>query len=121
METGVEEALHELPMEPHARLTLESHLRELSFYQKELSEVEEQLRQMARQQGNAVAYLQSVPKVGEVVATTFMFELFDPERFQRAEEVTRYLGLAPMVRHSGEKTPSDGCVPWADPTAKFTH
>jgi transposase len=35
-----------------------------------------------------------------------MVELFDPERFQRAEEVTSYLGLAPMVRHSGEKTPS---------------
>ena len=103
---GVEEALHELPMEPHARLTLESHLRELSFYQKELSEVEEQLRQMARQQGNAVECLQSVPGVGEVVATTFILELFDPERFQRAEEVTSYLGLAPMVRHSGEKTPS---------------
>jgi len=103
---GSEEALRELPMEPHARLTLESHLRELSFYQNELSEVEEQLSQMGRQQAQALACLQSVPGVGEVVATTFMLELFDPERFQRAEEVTSYLGLAPMVRHSGEKTPS---------------
>jgi len=101
-----EEALRELPMEPHARLTLESHLRELSFYQKELSEVEEQLRQTVRQDGPALACLQSVPGVGEVVATTFMLELFSPERFERAEEVTSYLGLAPMVRHSGEKTPS---------------
>jgi len=103
---GAAEALLALPLDPHARLTLESHLRELTFYQSELSEVEEQLRQMARQHGHVLTCLQSIPGVGEVVATTFMLELFDPERFQRAEEVTSYLGLAPMVRHSGEKTPS---------------
>jgi transposase len=100
------EALRKLPVDPHARLTLESHLRELTFYQNELSKVEEQVRQMVREQGNTVANLRSVPGVGEVVATTFVLELFCPERFQRAEEVTSYLGLAPMVRHSGEKTPS---------------
>lgn len=103
---GAAEALLALPLDRHARLTLESHLRELAFYQKELSEVEEQLRQMARQHGDVLRCLQSVPGVGEVVATTFMLELFDPERFHRAEEVSSYLGLAPMVRHSGEKTPS---------------
>jgi transposase len=102
----VTEPLLALPLDPHARLTLESHLRELTFYKNELSNVEEQLRQMARQHGHVLACLQSVPGVGEVVATTFMLELFDPDRFQRAEEVTSYLGLAPMVRHSGEKTPS---------------
>jgi transposase len=45
------------------------------------------------------------------VATTFLCELFRPERFARAEEVASYLGLAPMVRHSGEKTPSGRLVP----------
>ena len=103
---GAAEALVALPLDTHARLTLESHLRELTFYQKELSEVEEQLRHMARQHGHVLTCLQSVPGVGEVVATTFMLELFDPERFHRAEEVASYLGFAPMVRHSGEKTPS---------------
>lgn len=34
-----------------------------------------------------------------------------PERFNRAEEVASYLGLAPMVRHSGQKTPSGRLVP----------
>jgi transposase len=103
---GTAEALRELPMDPHARLTLESLVRELAFYDNELREVEEQLRQMGRQQGPLLDCLQSVPGVGNVVATTFMVELFDPERFQSAEEVASYLGLAPMVRHSGEKTPS---------------
>ncbi len=39
------------------------------------------------------------------MATGFRLELFGPERFHRAEEVTRNLGPAPMVRHSGEKAP----------------
>jgi len=103
---GTAEALRALPMDPHARLTLESLLRELAFYDEELRKVDEQLHQMGRQQERLMSCLQSVPGVGDVVATTFMVELFDPERFQRAEEVASYLGLAPMVRHSGEKTPS---------------
>lgn len=103
---GTAEALRALPMDPHARLTLESLLRELAFYDEELRKVDEQLHQMGRQQERLMSCLQSVPGVGDVVATTFMVELFDPERFERAEEVASYLGLAPMVRHSGEKTPS---------------
>jgi len=106
---GAAEALRELPLDPHARLTLESHLRELTFYQQELSEVEEQLHQMVRQQplqSDVLECLQSIPGVGEVVARTFMLELFRPERFHRAEEVTSYLGLAPMVHHSGERSPA---------------
>ena len=71
----------------------------------ELSTVEEQFSTMVGR-GKVFACLQSVPGVGQVVATSFMLELFCPDRFQRAEEVTSYLGLAPMVRHSGEKTPS---------------
>lgn len=100
------EALRALPMDPNARLTMESYLRELTFYQNELSMVEQQLSELAGKEGTALAYLRSVPGIGEVVATTFMLEIFSPERFQRAEEVTSYLGLAPMVWHSGEKTHS---------------
>lgn len=47
--------------------------------------------------------LQSIPGVGPVVATTFALELFRPERFDRPEEVTSYLGLAPVVRYSGNQ------------------
>ena len=77
----------------------------LTFYQNELSEVEGQLRQMVRQPSHVLTCMQSVPGVGEVVATSFMLELFGPERFHRAEEVASDLGLVPMVRHSGDKAP----------------
>jgi transposase len=52
-----------------------------------------------------------VPGGGKVVATTFHTELFRPERFGRGEEVASYLGLAPTVRHSGERTPRGHLVP----------
>ena len=47
----------------------------------------------------------TTPRVGPVIARTFRLELFRPGRLNRAEEVTSYLGLAPMVRHSGEGKP----------------
>jgi transposase len=53
--------------------------------------------------------------VGKVVATTFHTELYRPERFGRGEEVASYLGLAPTVRHSGERTPRGHLVPVGHP------
>ncbi len=108
---GAEDALHNLPMEVSAKHTLESHLRELTFYRQELKEVDRQLHQLAKQHNKTIACLKSVPGVGSVVASSFLYELFRPERFKRAEEVASYLGLAPMVRHSGEKTPSGRLLP----------
>jgi transposase len=107
------EALRGLAMEPNAKMTLESYLRELCFHQTELSAVESQLRQAVAEteQQTKVAYLQSVPGVGVTIATTYVLELFRPERFNRAEEVASYLGLAPVVRHSGGSTPKGSLVP----------
>jgi len=110
---GAEEALRALQLESSAKLTLESHLRELTFYKQELKEVDSQLHQLTKQQNHrkTLSCLKSVPGIGPVVATTFLCEVFRPERFKRAEEVASYLGLAPMVRHSGENTPSGRLVP----------
>jgi transposase len=107
------EALLDLPLEPTARLTLESYLRELTFHQSELRTIDHQLRQMVAttDQCQSVYYLKSVPGVGPTVATAFALELYRPHRFDRAEEVASYLGLAPVVRHSGGRTPSGRLVP----------
>ena len=107
------EVLSHLPLEPTAHLTMESYLRELTFHQTELRTIDRQLRQMVTttEQCQSVAYLQSVPGVGQTVATTFALELYRPHRFNRSEEVASYLGLAPVVRHSGERTPSGRLVP----------
>jgi transposase len=94
-------------------LTIESHLRELTFFESELCSVIDQLGHMNKHPRHqpVIKSLTSVPGVGKVVATTFHTELFRPERFNRGEEVASYLGLAPTVRHSGEKTPRGYLVP----------
>ena len=110
---GVDTIVLSLPMDPAAHLTLESYLRELTFDQEELRRVELQLKSLTKSNelATTMACLQSVPGVGPTVAATFALELFRPDRFGRPEEVASYLGLAPVVRHSGNKTPSGRLVP----------
>jgi len=107
------EQIAALPLEAEGRLTIESHLRELNFLQDELSSVTHQLDQtnLAPHHQAVIRSLTSVPGVGKVVATTFHTELFRPERFDRSEEVASYLGLAPSVRQSGERSARGYLVP----------
>ena len=109
----VETVLLALQMDPAARMTMESYLRELTFNLEELRRIEMQLKSLTTSPDlvTSMACLQSVPGVGQVVASTFVLELFQPKRFKRPEEVASYLGLAPVVRHSGNKTPSGRLVP----------
>lgn len=96
-------ALEKLPLEPGAAETMASHFRALSFHQAELKTVETRLAQSLEQDHREVMdSLRSVPGVGAVVASAFRLEIYRPERFARAEEMTSYLGLAPMVSQSGE-------------------
>jgi len=111
--SNLDDEIAALPLQPEGRLVLDSHLRELDYLQQELSRVTTQLEQVNRQPNHhpVIKALTSVPGVGQVVATTFHLEIFRPERFDRAEELTSYLGLAPTVRHSGEKMPRGYLVP----------
>lgn len=107
------EELGYLPLEPSALSTLESHLRELEFHTQELRRVEAELKALPQtsSQAKSINHMKTVPGVGPVVATTFAMEIFRAKRFNRAEELASYLGLAPMVRHSGEKSPSGRIMP----------
>ncbi|WP_316896773.1 IS110 family transposase [Pseudodesulfovibrio indicus] len=89
---------------PHcANETKASLLRELHYLKDAQREVDGLLRTYAKEQDEArrIAAMRSVPGVGEVVATAFAAEIYCPERFNRSEEVTAYLGLAPVIRQSG--------------------
>jgi transposase len=105
--------LEKLPLPLWAKQTLNSLLREYAFLEKELKILERQLQTICRQKEHreVVACLRSVFGVGPLVSATFRLELFAPERFDRSEEVTSYLGLAPMVRQSGEGKPRGSLVP----------
>jgi transposase len=97
-------ALKAASLDGEAKLTLDSLLRELAWLMEERTAVEKAVARSVRstERQQVMRCLQSVPGVGPTVAATFATELYRPERFTRAEEVTSYLGLAPMVRHSGE-------------------
>lgn len=96
--------LAQTPLPEGARLTLESHLRELQRLQAEQLLVLRKLAALQKREELAekMRCLQSAPGVGPKVATAFCFEVFNPERFQRAEELASYIGLAPVVSRSGE-------------------
>lgn len=102
-----------IQLEPVAKLTMDSHLRQLEWVQGELGEVMKSLRAVAQSDRHkgAVDRIMSVVGVGITVALAFRLELFRPERFNRQEEVTSYLGLAPTVRHSGDHSPRGRLVP----------
>lgn len=85
------------------RITLNCYLSEHAFLLEELSRLRKQLVAVLQAEGKEqiVKHLCSIPGVGETIATTFMTEIFRPERFERAEELCAYVGLAPVTSHSG--------------------
>ncbi len=95
------------------RCYLDSMLKELLFLQQESKEVFEQLKALTRTGiwWQRRECLKSIPGVGDRTALTFMLEIFNPGRFNRAEELASYIGLAPMVRHSGENEPKGSLHP----------
>lgn len=96
-------ALHKVDLPPGAKDTMQSLLDELDYFVGVQRLVDQRLRTISRGQDEArrIAAMRSVPGVGEVVATSFAAEIYRPERFNRSEEVTAYLGLAPVIRQSG--------------------
>lgn len=98
------QALENLELSLEARRTLHSLLRELAFVRGELRNVERNIAELCEKpkDNEVVRHLQTVPGVGPVVSATFRQEIFRPERFERSGELTKYLGLAPVPRQSGE-------------------
>lgn len=91
-----------LPRE--GREALAVHVSCLKFLQSQIRRVEAKIEAVMRKGRHEKQYacLRSVPGVGPVAASTFLLEMFRPGRFRRAEEVAGYLGLAPVVRQSGQ-------------------
>ena len=98
------QALAELQTPEGVARTLASHLRELACLEREKAEVKKDLDSLLQdsQSQQTLKYLCTTPGVGLVTSQTFSLELFRPERFKRAKEVTSYLGLSPTTRHSGQ-------------------
>lgn len=95
--------LEQIQLPTGANETLQSLIDELRYFKTAQNKVDIALETIAQEQDEArrIATMRSVPGVGKVVATTFAAEIFNPKRFKKSQEVTSYLGLAPVIRQSG--------------------
>lgn len=88
----------------HLRLTLDSYLRQLEFTVREIGMMKAALSRETILQGkeDQIKKLKTIPGVGETISHTFTAEIFRPERFDCAEEICAYVGLAPIISQSGQ-------------------
>lgn len=91
--------LEALPMLPNLRVTLSSLLRQLSRLEEEKRLLEKEVKLTLPPKDDV---LQTMPGVGPITSATFRAELFSPDRFERSEKLTSFIGLAPVVSQSGE-------------------
>jgi transposase len=88
----------------HLRLTLDSYLRQLESTSHEIEGMKVVLSKEMISQGKEeqIKNLRTIPGVGETISHTFTAEIFRPERFDCAEEICAYVGLAPIISQSGQ-------------------
>lgn len=88
----------------YLQATLDSFMSELDLLDAQIQKMKEALAIESIRQGkdSMLRNLKTIPGVGETVAQTFAAEIFRPERFERAEEICAYVGLAPIISQSGQ-------------------
>ena len=95
--------LREMPLSEYLRLSLDIYLEDHANILAALGKIAKQLEQatLAHGYSEQIKNLRTIPGVGVTIAHTFTSEIFRPERFQRAEDICAYVGLAPVTSHSG--------------------
>lgn len=97
-------ALRALSLRPLLRLCLDALVDELDELDEHVRRATRAVAELAAtpRHADAVAIARTHPGVGQVVAMTFLVEVYRSGRFDTARQVSRYVGLAPRVRQSGE-------------------
>lgn len=109
------EELESMPMLADLRVTLDSLLRQLRRFEEEKALLEKTVKSTLPPKDDV---LQSVPGVGPITSATFRAELFSPDRFERSEKLTSFIGLAPVVSQSGEGKGKSRLVPCGQGTLR---
>lgn len=101
-------ALSDIAMNMDLRYVLDSYLRELDFLTAEKSLLEKEIKENFLPSADV---LQSVPGVGPVTSAVFRAEVIDAARFQSADKLSGFLGLAPVVSQSGASSGTARLIP----------
>ena len=106
-------ALKGMRLRPQLQLSLEVLVEELEHLTALRKRVERHQAWLMKQRRHrkSARLLQTHPGVGVATATAFRLEVYQPERFANAEQMTKYLGLAPRVRQSGPKRRDGPLIP----------
>jgi transposase len=104
--------LRDLSLGPGARATLDSLLRQLEFYDRELKQLDQQLIELAAQPRYAVALREvcQLHGVGVLTGLVFLTEVGDPRRFGNRRQIAAYLGLVPTRHESGSRSDCKGHI-----------
>jgi transposase len=97
-------ALADLDLKPQVRLALDCLVEELAHLVSLLGRTRSAMKQLSRQARHRVQErrLRTHPGVGETAALAYRTEVYQPERFEDAQALTKYVGLAPRVSQTGE-------------------
>lgn len=91
-----------LELPAHARLMLDSELRQIGAVDTELTVIDAELVTMTRADAR-VRLLMAIPGVNYVVALGLLAALGDVGRFRDGDHAASYLGLVPSTKQSGRK------------------
>jgi transposase len=103
------EWLAELQLPPEESETISAAMRQIEFFDSEISEIERLIARAAVQSAE-IKRLMSVPGVNVIVAASFLAAIGDIHRFENPRKLAGYLGLDPRVRQSGVGPPTHGHI-----------
>ena len=98
------QALRSMKLSRSLRVCLDVALRSLQHFNQELDRLGKEIARVSglARHRRGMWLLRSHPGVGSTTASTFLLEVYRPERFANEKQVAAYVGLAPRVRQSGE-------------------
>ncbi|MCK4887768.1 MAG: IS110 family transposase [Planctomycetes bacterium] len=105
------EKLARIIISKQLRYCLDLLLEQLHFIKAQVSKLESETKQHFAKNhiGKKVKLLQTHPGIGPTIARQFATEIFNPKRFKNSTQISKYLGLAPTVKQSGQ-TLRDGPI-----------
>jgi len=105
------EKLSRIIISKQLRYCLDMLLEQLKFIKLQIAKLEKEINEYFEKNylGKKIKLLQTHPGVGPTIARQFATEIFSPKRFKNSTHISKYLGLAPTVKQSGQ-TLRDGPV-----------